>query len=242
MSDDIDRRSSRRTTVPGTAIVLRGRETSTFAIENVSASGALLVGEVRLSLGERVRLLLHIDGQRSLGCEATVARVEDIFEGRYAVAVRYHDLDRSVQIRIESIVRHALERRWILPSRVVLVIDDDDSTATAVERDVRSLGWAVVRATTSLEVVRCLNDCSHRIQAALVDACLKHVKTTGILSHLSDEHPMVRRVLISKQGPGSTNESGAMPRAQVLLPKPWERLALMEALGACDKTDKTPVP
>lgn len=235
---DSERRGASRTRgVPGTAIVLRGRETSSFAVENISASGALLVGDAALSTGERIRLLLHIDGERSLGCNAVVARV-DRTGGHYAAAVQYLELDYAAHSRIETIVRHALEQHWIVPSPVVVVIDDDDATTTAVERDLRGLGWAVLRATTSLDIVRCLNDPSHRVEAALVEASLKHVKTTGILSHLRDEHPTARRVLIAKHGASVTNESGALPRAQTLLRKPWEPRVLLEALAACAELDR----
>ena len=238
--DDFERRSSLRCSgIPGTAVVLGQLGTGSFAIENLSATGASLVGDLALAPAERVKLLLHIEGERSLGVTAEVVRADPLVADRHRVAVRFHEVPDEIRDRIVALVSTALDRQWIASAPALLVVDDHAETALAVERDLVGLGWTVVPVATSTELMQRLGDPSLRFEAALVEICLGRVNASGLLSHLAEQHPRVRRVLMSARALSDDCEAElSTGRAQMFLPKPWQRETLMDVLGASDRTDR----
>lgn len=230
--------------IPGTAVVLTQVATSSFAIENLSATGALLVGDLVLAPSERIKLLLHIDGERPLGVTAEVVRIQSLSTDRSRVAVRFHEVEFETQAWIQNLVLSAIDRQWITADPAILVVDDEPATCIAAERDLRVLGWTVVSAASSVEVVRWLRDRSVRFEAALVEACLDRINSLALLGQLADEHPRIRRVLVSKRVPSRDDENALVSNALVsacahaFLQKPWDPDMLMDAIGALDRTDK----
>src|SRR5579859_4289588 len=93
-----ERRLYARVAVVGSAIVLAsGRYVGTYLLENLSASGALLVGDTTLTVGDQVRLLLQLYGQsRRFVLEASVVR--HATEGAQGVfAVQFQSVPSSLQ-------------------------------------------------------------------------------------------------------------------------------------------------
>jgi CheY-like chemotaxis protein len=225
--------------MPGTAIVLSSRETVSCSIESLSASGVLLAGDNAFARGELLRVLLHVEGARSLGVAIEVTGAELLADGRCRFAARFHDLEPGTAERIHAIVRSALEPQGIDAARAVLVVDDEPDVYAAAERDLSDAGYAVFHAATSLAVVGRLQDFSGTVVAALVDVRLHHINTAALLAQIADEHPRVMRVLTSS--PESIQDCDALlssGRAQAILHKPWTRAALFEALGILDDTDR----
>src|SRR5205823_5995921 len=111
-------------------------------------------------------------------------------------------------------------------------VDDRPVVSLAVERDVDELGWTVVPAATSDEVVRRFRDRNLRFAAALVELRLDRVNTTALLGLLADEHPGVRRIVMS--GETSAEELQTLLEsglAHAFVQKPWQRQAFIAALA-----------
>ena len=224
-------RTARATGIPGTAMVLTPGATSPFAIENMSCSGALLVGELALAQDDRVKLQLHIEGEEPLGATADVVRVHSLAPDQQRVAVRFFEPDDPTQQRIRSIVHAALERRWIAAAPAICVVADSPETRVTVERDTNVLGWTLVSAATSTEVLERLRDPSLRFEAAIVDASLERVNAPAVLRHLAEEHPHTRRILIASASTKEVEAEVASGRAHAFVQRPWDRDLLLRALG-----------
>src|SRR4051794_36597068 len=94
----------------GSAVVLADEQyLGSFLLKNLSAGGALLLGDTRLTPGREVRLLLHARGVHLMSIRATVVRQDD---GRdRAFAVRFEGLRPTQQDQLQSIVLGELERQ-----------------------------------------------------------------------------------------------------------------------------------
>lgn len=230
MSGEQDRRHTTRARGDlGTAILMRHRATTSFTVENISTTGVLLRGVVELSAGEIVRVLLHLAGEVSVGVAAEVTRVEEIADGGWRVALRFRDVELSIQARLDAIVRRAVDRHLASGPATVVVIDNDPVACTVAELDLQTLGFAMFRARTSLEVIRALADPSRRVRAVVVSTSLVAVHTSVMLRHLVDEHPGVRRILL--HGPEANVSDFSTLQVEAFLRKPWDLGALAIALG-----------
>ena len=234
-------RGVRATGIPGVVMVLAPCATSRCAIENISCSGALLVGDLLLAQSDRVKLLFHIDGESALAATADVVRVDTIAPDRQRVALRFFEPDDATQERIRAIVHAALERRWIAAVPAICVIADSPETSVTVGRDTQVLGWTLVSAATSTDLVARLRDPSLRFEAAIVDANLERVNAPAVLRHLTDEHPHTRRVLVASTTSKEAEAEVVSGRAHVFLQCPWDREVLLRALGAPGTDATAPV-
>jgi ActR/RegA family two-component response regulator len=223
-------------------MVLTPCATSSFSIENISCSGALLVGDLLLAQSDRVKLLLQIEGEATLGATADVVRVHTGALDRQHVAVRFFEPDDPTQQRIRAIVHSALQRRWISAAPAICVVADSPDTSVMVERDTHVLGWTLVSAATSTDVIAHLRDPSLRFEAAIVDVNLERVNAPAVLRHLAEEHPHTRRVLIGSTTSEAAGTEVASGRAHAFLQSPWDRNALLRALGAPGTEGTAPVP
>lgn len=227
---DFERRATARTGIPGTVVVLVAHDTSTFSIENLSVSGALLVGGLALAPRDRLKLLLHIDGYRSFGAAAEVVRTRKVSDDRYEVAVAFLDLAQELEDRIWTIVAGAIDRQQVAATPAVLVVDDDRESLLAIERDVRDSGRTVLFASTALEVVQLLQDRSVRVDAVLVELGLSRANPIAVLAHFADEHPRVRRIVMSHRAAVEYASELSSGRAHAFILRPWDRQTLIEAL------------
>ena len=75
-----NRRQHPRAEVAATALVIgRAYCAGPYLVENLSAGGALIMGEPRLSVGERVSLVLHLSGrEKPFRLSAEVIRTEGV--------------------------------------------------------------------------------------------------------------------------------------------------------------------
>jgi hypothetical protein len=85
-----ERRLSPRFSVPSSAVVLSGsRYVGAYIVSNISAGGALLVGDNSLQVGESVQLLLQVAGQISQSLAAKVVRRAKLPTGEQCFAVQF---------------------------------------------------------------------------------------------------------------------------------------------------------
>jgi hypothetical protein len=89
-------------------VLARHNEGAGFTIDDISAGGALLIGPLTLSIGERVQILFEVD-QRPLDVSAEVVRVERLDMMNDRVAVRFVDSEAS-RTTIAAVVDRLRER------------------------------------------------------------------------------------------------------------------------------------
>lgn len=104
-----ERRSNRRADVPATAVLLRGgADAGRFAVANLSAAGALLIGESELGRGDHALLRLEAPGCESVVVHARIVRGGD-GDGVNALAVEFRHRSPDTEDAIQDVVLSALE-------------------------------------------------------------------------------------------------------------------------------------
>ncbi len=226
-----DERRHARGEVVGTAVVLaaNNRYSGLYLVENLSAGGALLVGDSR-TLGEQVKLFLHLPGMKPMSISAEVLRQEGSDEESF-VAVAFQNLSPKFEATIQEVVRATLKSLRDSAGPEVLVVDDSVGVRRALDRDLYALGRSAVSAATPLEAVEWLTDDTRRFDTAIVDLRLGHADGLEFLTFLTDDHPALRRILMSGNIPvGLLRLAVVSGRANAVLDKPWSRDSLAKVL------------
>jgi hypothetical protein len=223
-----ERRSFQRAGVVGAAVVLaRGRYVGTYLLENLSASGVLLVGDTRLAMGDRVRVLVQPESQ-GLALEARVVRHE--LRGEQSVfAVRFCDPSFAAQDAIQSMV--LLQLKEGVPERVVLVVGADEGFP-GLTVDLERLGRHPAVTRTALATIVWLESRGPVIEAIIVDSEWSDgVTGPSLLEFIAIDYPNVRRILLCASATGSHLRAMKAGHADAFLLKPWDNDSLRESLG-----------
>lgn len=229
------RRYPRSRGVVATAVVLaEGTYAGAFVVEDLSAGGALLIGDPRLERGKHVKVLLQLEGRRHITLSAEVVRHQVRESGDHLFAVAFRNVEAAAEGWIQGAVLSALKRCHASPEASVLVVDDSPEIHRALERDLHALGVEMVAAATPLDAVRHLQDPEVQIKVALVDLYLGRTDGLDVLALLADDYPGIHRVLMSgRVRPCQLELALLSGRAHEILPKPWERQTLANILGRC---------
>lgn len=225
----VERRSYERGKVAAIAIVWSDeRGPLRYLVQDLSASGTLLDGP-ELPVGHRIGLSLHVAGVHLLDLRGEVIRVS----AAGAVAVAFRDINPVDEDTIHQAVLAALEayRRGECPSRHVLVVDDSEAVCKALQRDLSELGHHVVCAWSPAEAAARIHDPYVRFDIAVVDLSVGTVEGLELLQQIASLHPGAHRILMSgKVSHDQLKLAQIMGKADVILPKPWTRRALLAAM------------
>ena len=114
---------------------------------------------------------------------------------------------------------------------VILVLDDSEQTCRSLWRDIRALGRRAIFTVSTSEAVSWMNDPDIYIDTVVVDLFLGHTDGLEILTYTAREFPDIRRILISGQVLDSQLQLARVSgRAHAVIPKPWSRRTLAQAL------------
>jgi ActR/RegA family two-component response regulator len=201
---------------------------ATLEVANLSAGGALLVGQVAMALGERIALELFLPD----GCVGVMGRVvrHEVRDGKAHVAVRFEDVPHDVERRIDQVVEteNGAQRRMGAPS--VLVLDDAQREAAPLCHAAKRLGYRPAWARTFLDGLRVLQAPRSVVTGIVVDYHVGNDSGLAMLAWCAEAYPAVRRVLtVQAEDLGPLNRHGAAP-AHAVLCKPVLRADLARAL------------
>jgi CheY-like chemotaxis protein len=226
----VERRSHERGRIAAIAIVWsQDRRPTRYVVEDLSAGGALLSGGPELALGENLALSLHVAGVHLVDVRADVIRHAPA-KGTAVAFRNVHALDEDM---IQQAVLGALEafRRGDCPARHVLVVDDSETICKTLQRELGDLGHHVACAWTLDQASAQINDPYVRFDIAIVDLSVGSLEGLDLLKTISDTHPGVHRVLMSgRVSHDQLKLAKVMGKADVILPKPWTRRALLSAM------------
>ncbi|MDB4956926.1 MAG: hypothetical protein JWO36_4495 [Myxococcales bacterium] len=114
LTPHVERRHYSRASDTGAKAVVLARvsQTATFDVECLSAGGARLLGHLSLVSGEKIKMLIELDGIQ-ISVEARVLRTDvgDDRSDRFAVA--FQNLPPQIQDRIQRFVDDLVERQRI---------------------------------------------------------------------------------------------------------------------------------
>jgi CheY-like chemotaxis protein len=222
-----ERRRHPRAPLVASVVVERGGERmGVFRLANLSAGGVLLTGDPPLTVGDRLDLQLRL-GEQAVRMEATVLREARTGHGP-SWALAFHQLPAGAEGIIEAAVARALDDAR---AAAVLIVDDSPEICQALRAHVGRLGHNAIAVGTPLEVVSLLEG-PNAVAVALVDVMLGAGRGVEVLAYLAEQHPRVRRVLMSGRAHPEQLERARQDQARFsahkVLAKPWtpESLAL----------------
>ncbi len=205
------------------------RYVSTYLLENLSTAGALLVGDAKLTQGDRVQLLLRLqhDRGRRLSVQAVVIR--RAIRGRDSVfAVKFTQLSAAAEDVLQEAVSRGLQRARA--SSVVLVIGEAPDIAEGLVHDLQDLPREPFVVTTVLDAITWLQASDVSVEAAIVDADLGEIDALSLLELIAVDYPEVRRILTCNRDRPDFQHAVIVGQAHALLPRPWDRASLERAL------------
>ena len=181
----------------------------------------MLIGDLALSPGEEIQVLLNIGGAPVL-VSARIVRVHEQTNHQTSIAVSFLDVPQDIVDRIEVLVLGALEQQRTSSRPGVLVFGADADHRSKLEQDLARIGRATLIAATALEVIWHLEDRDRTYDAVIVDLDRERAGLE-LLRHTQESHPAVARLAMS----GRPVEAAAI---QSLLTKPFDPAALARAL------------
>jgi hypothetical protein len=227
MADDkhfIERRRFPRRPVVGSATVLAAdRFVGTFLLEDLSAGGALLVGDSGLAVGDHVRILLEIAGQPRFGAHAMVVRHGER-GGQHLFGLSFQ-VSPSTREALQKLVLEAHSKA----SPLILVVHDHAGLRDGIAEELQRLGRSAVAVGTLLDMMTWLHSREVKIDTAAVGSSFAESEGLGVLEFLKEDHPAVRRVLVRELG--GTNSASVHAAAHAVLETPWSREAFLEVFG-----------
>jgi len=207
-------------------LVRSDRTAIELAVRDLSTRGARLIGRGRAVAGERVRVVLELDG----AAHDVIAEVTRTDPQRAEVEVAFLHLPASAAAAIERANAASLERVRAAAQPAVLVFGVSPEPRAAIERDLAKLDRTARCCSTLLETISALGDASSRCEAVVVASSAGAEVMTGLLDHLAQYHPRLRRVLLFGDQLASLDHAAAR-RVDAVLRTPWRIRALARAVG-----------
>jgi CheY-like chemotaxis protein len=216
-----------------------------FEVLNLAAGGLLLAGEPPLSDAPlEVSLpLAQEDGDEAEGGEkdggsalVVSGRVQRVRPTRHGptFVFAFTDLSSETATRLQRKIDENVARAQ---SAHVLVVDDSREIGNALRLQLAWLGHDAYAVTTPLEAVRVLEG-PNQVTCAIVDMVLGGADGTDLLAYMAEQHPHIRRVLMSGHTPpGQLGQLGLASRLRPearpheVLGKPWSESTLARAVG-----------
>lgn len=228
-----DRRRHARSELMATAVVFSARKLhGTYLVQDLSAGGACLLGQLDVTPGSKLSLLLQFPGKTSFSVEAIVIRHDALGPMRERTAVNFTQIPADQEDTIHEAILAALERERARLGATILVIAPHDQSRRALERDLRALGHEAVTVATPLEAIAWLERPGNRIGIVLVDVSSGAPLGLDVLDFLGEHHPRIERVVMGDElRPFRLDLALRSGRAHRVLHKPWDQERLAEAVG-----------
>lgn len=222
-----ERREHPRVGFDGKASIARGpAERFEFALRDLATTGARVVGPTRLVEGERVHVILEIEGA-SIEVFADVVRTEPQSS---QAALEFVEVSVETAAAIDEALTGFIERVRSSSPPTVIVIGASDDVYAALERDLAQLGRASRACATAVEAMRALRDRTTVYEGAVIASELGTVEISEVLEQLVDTYPDVRRLVLFGEKMTSL-EHPASSRVQAVLRTPLRIRPLARALG-----------
>ncbi|HEY5927322.1 MAG TPA: PilZ domain-containing protein [Kofleriaceae bacterium] len=207
-----------------TAVVTRStKENARFAIRDLSAGGARLVGELLLFEGEKI--LLRIELAEPVELAAEVTRVD---QQRKVAEVVFSGVAADALAQIERAMAEVLASvRDTSPPTVVIVHPAVD-VSSALERDLAKIGVAARVCATLPDLEWQLADKSVRFVGVIISGAFGEAIGPA-LQHVEDNHRGLSRVILFGDQIKRFDHP-AVGRVHAVLRTPWRFKGLARAL------------
>jgi hypothetical protein len=220
-----ENRRSPRGQVSATVVLLAdGRQLGSFRVLNLSGGGALLVGRAPAQRPAHLGVLVRLSTGRTVRAEALVVREETSNESS-VFAIEFAELSPEDRTAIDNVVLTAVEDER---EPTVLVVAGG-AEGRPLRRQLGAIGQPSFAVSTREDAVRFL-EAPNAVAVAIVDLGLG-ADAPAVLSYLADQHPKIRRVVITEGAatkPGTGQGEGL---AHATVTSPWTRDSLARAIS-----------
>lgn len=199
-------------------------------VENLSAGGALLRTQGSVAADGPVRVRLQVSPRRAVYITGSVVRRHPGSDGTHRFAVAFADVPPSVEDLVQAAALRALLAQRSAVQ--VLVVDDEEVIRSSLARELRGIGAVAREACGNVDAIVQLQVVERTFDVAIVDAHLDGDDGRELLRLLQDEHPEVRRVLMSGHLTSvDFTHAELSGLAHQVITKPWRQADLERALG-----------
>ena len=214
------------------SVSLSDGSSEVFGLHNLSAGGALLVGDAGFVVGDTIALSLELPGCGHVSVGARVVRVETNDQGNPVFAITFPGIDAALEDAIHNAVLNHLEAIHTQRAPIILVVDGNQKVCRGLSRDLEALDRVVLSALNRYDAVDLLRCDTSRIDTTFVDLFPGRSDGIELLTFLSNNYPSIRRVLmVSRNAMGLSDEYHSAARiSHAVLRKPWSRTGLMGVL------------
>jgi hypothetical protein len=210
---------------PFATVTRASKESSRFAIRDLSGGGARLVGDTRLFEGELVWIRLELDVPIEIA--ANVTKFDD---QRKTADVTFRDVPPEAAAQIELAIASLISGVREASPPTVLVLHPEVSVSSALERDLARIGIAarVLASASTDDLAWLLEDRAVKYIGVVISGALTSLGAN--LEYLENKQPDLRRVVL--YGDQITkNKHPAVGRVHAVLRTPWHFKGLSRALG-----------
>jgi hypothetical protein len=204
-------------------VVRSTKESGSFAIRDMSAGGARLVGALDVFEGERVQLNIELDDAVQL-----FADVVHVDRQRKVIEVRFQGLTADALAQIERSITALLEAARTAAPATVVIVHPALEVSNALERDLARVAVAARVCESLAALLEQLRDTSARFIGVIVAGTFGE-DVGPVLQQLEEQHPDVRRVILFGDRVDSI-EHPAARRVDAILRTPWRFKGLARAL------------
>lgn len=208
------------------ATIVRGsKQRAAFAVRDLSASTARLVGELDVFEGERVRLILELV-EEPLEVSVEVVHVD---RQRKVIEVAFRELTEIARARIERSITELIDRVRASAPPTVLIVHPAVDVSSALERDLARVGVAARVCPTLEDAARPLADRTVHFIGVIVAGSFGEA-IGPVLQQLEDTRSELRRVILFGDHIDKIDHPAA-GRVDAVLRTPWRFKGLARALG-----------
>ena len=228
--DQDERRRYPRVKMAASAIVLAvDQGHSLHVVENLSAGGASLVGNVALKAEEEITVFLIVGECMPLKVCARIVHCRLLSENRWQTGISFVHNSAETEDVIQDMVLKELDRIRANPS--ILVLSSSKAQFRTFERDCWLLGRRVLYSSKSLDVAWLLQDPGVKIDIICIDMGLVGEIGHSILDFLEANYPEIRRVLIIDDEEDMGDFGECSFHAHAVLKWPLHPQRLTESMG-----------
>jgi hypothetical protein len=199
------------------------KESARFAIRDLSAGGARLVGDLRLFEGERVWVRIELDNPVELA--ADVVRTDP---QRKVAEVAFRDVAADALAQIERSIAEMLARVREESRPTALIAHPAVDVSSALERDLARIAVASRVCATLAEIAWHLDDKSIRYVGVIVSGTFGDALGPA-LEQLEHKHGELRRVVLFGDQIDKIDHP-SLGRVHAVLRTPWRFKGLARAL------------
>ena len=118
----------------------------------------------------------------------------------------------------------------------ILVVDDDDSVRTAVEKLLKQSGYDVLGASDGEEALKAYKECRGRLDLLLTDTVMPGMNGRELAGRMTGSSPDIKVIYMSGYTNNAVIHHGLLDPGIVFLQKPVDAITLLdkirEILGA----------